>query len=735
MADSPAVRVLIDTLSKDFDRGENDVARADLRLCRLQLAPNVPGKTSMPPDTVLDHTADHANPIFERWWRRPFSVFQTNLQEIDATMDVEQALDRIEAQGATTWLLNTGGISSFYPSDLPYQTRNPFLADRPSGDLIGDAVSAAKKRGIKILSRLDFSKVSRGIALEHPEWLFVSPTGAPQIYNTLYSTCPNRDYYQIRSLDILDEIMDRYSVDGFFFNWFDFSEMDYSRVYHGVCNCGTCQERFATYSDGKCLPDGPTHPNYAQWLHFAEEVTTTLCTRIAAHISSRRADAALVLKRGAPIVYYEANNAIGREPWHHNTSENVSAHMTGLPEISLLVNSVSFIDMPYRMSGEQPEMFAQYLLQAMARGGNPSTYIMGAPGRIPFVNLPLAGNIESFHRDHHAIYRGLRPASNIALVRPDPVRRSDPDYPQRVSEFRGLFSAMTERNLPFDVIAAEFISKIASEGRLSQFQMIVLPNLGQIGSNVAEALDAYVHAGGNLVLTGSSATTGEGEGELATGPSVMRVGETTTGSELWSTFVTDVEQCEANAFAFTPRIVAVHGAYADYIWKPRAEKIGCLFPRAPFGPPEKCYGHVPSKRPAVVRLENGGSVTQFPWTIGCTYREFGTTEIRDFFLDCVAGLATPVVTADLPDQVEIVLGRSEAGLVIHLINQSGMRTRSFGPHLPISGGVLRVEGHGGPAHLLKSGTKIKGRIESAGVVFELPELGLYEVLVLPDVVH
>ncbi|MDT0682319.1 beta-galactosidase [Roseicyclus sp. F158] len=410
------------------------------------------------------------------WWRKPFSVFQTNLQEIDATMDVEAVLDVIEAQGATTWLINTGGISSFYPTDLPYQTRIPFLIDRPSGDLIGDAVKAAKARGIRVLSRLDFSKVAPRIAREHPEWLFVSPKGAPQIYNTLYSTCPSRPYYQERSLDILDEVIDRYEIDGFFFNWFDFSEMDYSRVYHGVCHCDDCHAGFAAYAGGKALPDGPGHPHYSEWLAFADEVATTLCAKIATHISNRRADAALVLKRGAPIVYYEANNAFGREPWHHNTSENVSAHMTGLPEVSLLVNSVSFVDMPYRMSGEQPEMFAQYLLQAIARGGNPSTYIMGAPGRIPYANLPEAARIEGFHRDHHDVYTGLQPASNIALVRPNPVRRADPTYARSVSEYRGLYSGLVEANLPFDTLSEEFLTKIAVEGRLDAYQMVILPD-------------------------------------------------------------------------------------------------------------------------------------------------------------------------------------------------------------------------------------------------------------------
>ena len=137
-------------------------------------------------------------------------MFQTNLQEIDATMDVERVLDAIEGHGSDTWLINTGGIVSFFPTDLPFQTRNPFLANRPSGDLIGDAVEAAHRRGIRVLSRMDFSKVASRIAAEHPAWLFLSPKGERQIYNTLYTACPSAEYYQDRSLDILDEVIDRY---------------------------------------------------------------------------------------------------------------------------------------------------------------------------------------------------------------------------------------------------------------------------------------------------------------------------------------------------------------------------------------------------------------------------------------------------------------------------------------------------------------------------------------------
>ena len=190
-------------------------------------------------------------------------------------------------------MLNTGGIASQYPTELPFQTRNPYLADRPSGDLTGDAVAAAHKRNIRLLCRMDFSKVSSRIAAEHPDWLFVSPAGKPQIYNTLYSVCPCGEYYQERTLDVLDEILTLYPVDGFFVNWFGFSETDYSRVYHGVCHCESCRKAFDKFSGGRELPDDRRHANYPLWLRFSTGVVRELSAKISGHVSAKRPDAAM----------------------------------------------------------------------------------------------------------------------------------------------------------------------------------------------------------------------------------------------------------------------------------------------------------------------------------------------------------------------------------------------------------------------------------------------------------
>jgi hypothetical protein len=681
------------------------------------------------PIAILD--GEPADQQTDAWWSRPFSVFQTNLQEIDATLDVESVLDTITDYGADTWLLNTGGIFSFYPSELDFQTPSSFLTRRPSGDLIGDAVTEARARGVRVLSRLDLSKVAAPIARQHPEWLFVSPTGAPQVYNGLYSTCPSADYYQYRTIDIVDEIIDRYPVDGFFFNWFGFSERDYSRVYHGPCHCEACAVGFAEFANGIPLPTGPEDASYATWLHFTEDVIRRLTTRIANHIRDRRPDAALVLGDGAQMIYVEANNAFGREYWPHATAEVVSARVSSAPQTRVVVNSVSFSDMPYRMSGEQPESFAQYLLQAISRGAMPSTYIMGAPGRIPYANLAIGRSITAFHRANYELYGALAPAARIGLVLPGSARGLRHLDPEHVTEFRGMYAALQEAHLPFDVLPMTALASIGSAPQLERFDVLVMPDLGPIGTAAAEAVDAWVHSGGQVILTGRSALGDDRVMELTTAPAVIASGGALEDHDLWSSYVAVNPQPDIDDYRYEPSVLPVFGFWQRFIWRPAAMRAGEFLPQAPFGPPEKCWGHRASGDPGSVRMDSGlGSVTMVPWTVGATYREFGTTEIRDYISEIVGKLVDPEISVSLPDSVDVSVGRAGDAIVVHLINQSGVRRRSVGAHLPIEGGRMRVRGGATARRVecLAAGVEAPFTRDGDDILIDLPRLELFEVV-------
>ncbi|GAA1445876.1 alpha-amylase family protein [Nocardiopsis tropica] len=674
----------------------------------------------------------------ESSWRRPFNVLQTNLQDIDAGMDVEAAADAVRDYGADTWLINAGGISSFYPTDLPFQTRNPLLGARPSGDLFGDAVVAARSRGIRVIARFDMSKVAPRIAAAHPEWLYRSPTGEPQVYNTLSSACPSGAYYQKRTFDVLDEVFDRYDVDGVFFNWFNFNERDYDEVMHAPCHCEACRAGFAEFSGGRSLPADMRAPEFGLWRRYVTATLGGLTARIVDHVGARGRDIGVMIRRGAPIEYLEGNNAYrampGKELWPHATAEAVSAQVTARPDASVMVNCVAFIDATYRMGAEQPEHFAQYLVQTVARGGNPSAYYFGAPGRLPMDRAVSVGReVMRFRSEHGELYRHLRPAATVGLVRPDHASAAPGTYWDVIEEFRGVYSALLEAHLPFDVLPVADLARPGADTSLRRYDLVVLPDVGVLGDG-ARAVDAYVRGGGTLFVTGSSGVGAGGALELASSPALQALAPPIEGEGLRSTYVTDVPQPRIDEYCYEGPVIPVFGRYQRFAWKPGARRSGALLPRAPFGPPELSYGHVMGGDPDHVRSDFGaGQVVHIPWTIGRTYREFGKTEIRDHFADVARSVLRVPVTADVHESVELVVGSSGGRTVVHLINHSGARRRSYGPHVPVPGGRLRLTGRAGAdctATALVSGTPLRGETDGDDLVLALPTLDLYEVVTI-----
>ncbi|MEV0894432.1 alpha-amylase family protein [Promicromonospora sp. NPDC050262] len=638
------------------------------------------------------------------WWDEPFQVFQTNLREIDAGLDVERTLDDVERHGANVWLLNVGGILSHYPTGLDFQTRNPHLAGRPGGDLVGDALAAARRRGVRLLARMDFSKVAPAIADAHPDWLYVSPSGERQVFEGLVSVCPSAGYYQERIFDVLDEVLDRYAVDGFFFNWFGFNERDYAGRVHGVCHCAACVVGFREHTGLDRLPDRAGDDGYRRWRGYATATIEALTARVRAHIAARRPDAGLILGTAADVLFHEANNAIGRTLWPYATGEAVSALRSSRPGKPVLVNAVAFWDMPYRLADEQPEMLGQYLAQAISRGANPSTYIMGPTGGIAYGGLDSAAAVTRFHRDHRREYTGLAPAAEVGLVRPDPLD-DDGRHGTGTAEHRGLLTGLVERHVPFDVVP---VGALETQDVDARFRVLVLPDLPSLPPGVVAALDRFVRGGGSLVATGRSGIGADGS-VVDWFPGERQVEVVVDRDALKSSYVRlDGAAREAGGRAADEVEGAVlvprHGRHHRLAW--RSDVVGryLLIESAPYGPPEKAYGHVPgTEHVAGERRHGAGTVVQLSWVAGTAYLDTRLTRIRDVAVDLVVErlLDRPEgrlpVTVEAPEQVEVVVGRSAAGLVVHLLNHSGQRGNGYGPAVPVHHVTVRAAGLAGRA--------------------------------------
>jgi len=659
--------------------------------------------------------------VSDVWWRHPFRMFQTNLRLIDAGLDAEAVADAVRAHGADAWLVNTGGIYASHPSALASQTPNPFLAERQSGDLVADALAAAKSRGLRYMARMDFSKVLPEHADRHPEWLFVSADGERQVFNDLVTTCPSGGYFQQEAFAILDEIVDRYPVDGFFFNWFTYSEFNYAYRYFGPCHCDACREGFRAATGGE-LPRARDDAAYPAWQAWSEGMLLDLGRRITDHIHARLPEAGLILSDAADLRYEEANNGVGREPWRHHTAEGVSAALTHLPDVPVLVNCVSFLDFPYRMGSEEPERFAQYLIQSLSRGASISTYIMGYPGRIEYPSLALAGEITRYHRDAQAWYEGLRQDSPVLLVSRGAFWGLT-EMPDQVREFRGIHSALQELHVPFDVVEARHLGELG--GRLSSYSLVVLPDLGELGPDAAAQLDDYVSEGGRVLATASSGIDAEGAVQLASLGTVRRV-EVRSGSDLLSSYV----QLQP------PHVVPLHGTY--HVLERRADATARMnvMPPARYGPPEYCYGHEVSDDPGVVfGRHHAGRTAHVPWTIGQAYFTIGTRNLRDAFAEVVADLVPEGfgVETDLPQAVEVTLGRGARGRLVHLISHVHATARSYADPITLRGHRLRIAAPGiRHARSLVTGRLLETTRDGDDLIIALPDLGRFDAIAMEE---
>ncbi|MBQ0125425.1 MAG: hypothetical protein KBS59_03770, partial [Clostridiales bacterium] len=140
-----------------------------------------------------------------------------------ADIDAVRYADDLKNFGATVVTLNAGGILANYESELDYHTVNPYL----TGSSLSEIVDACHKREIRVIARVDFSKIPCAVYEKHPEWAFRTADGGIIEQNGFVQTCQNSEYQTEKVLDILREIFTKIPFDGLYCNMSGFVGMDY----------------------------------------------------------------------------------------------------------------------------------------------------------------------------------------------------------------------------------------------------------------------------------------------------------------------------------------------------------------------------------------------------------------------------------------------------------------------------------------------------------------------------
>lgn len=632
-----------------------------------------------------------------RWWMdEPVRLLQTNLRQTDAGLNAAKTAQFAAKMRANALLFGMGGIVAYYPTRAAFHYPSPHLP--PGGDLFGEMLAEAHRLNIRVIGRFDLSKTQKPVFDAHPEWFVRRAGGEPVVYNGLYAACINGGYYREQAMRILSEALERYDVDGLFFNMFGNPGSDYSGNPVGPCHCGACRKRFqARY--GRTLPAAAD----AAYRRFMNDSRDEVAAVIAALIREKRPRAAFLtyIHEHVDGIMSESNTALDRPLplWPYSASDNVERSRTSEPGKMAFNLCMSFVDIPYRFSVAPPAEIQARLHQNMAHGAGPSFTVLGVPEQEDRTATLAARPVFEFHARHQEFYVRQENAARVLLL----------GAGARQPEYRGWFRLLSEQHIPFAV--SDNLRALES----GAYDVVIAPE-----GSPAAALEGWLRRGGRLLLTGARRP------EIPSLPKEARRWDNTRSAYL--------RIRDRALFPSLPEtdIVFLDGEYLQL----DASGPLTLIPPSRYGPPELVWtDKTETSAPGLIFADHGqGRVAWFPWAIGALYFRHSSPGH--------AGLMTDVVDRLLPEGrqltttahalVEITLMRqTKSGRTLaHFVNLSGHSQTAWFAPVVMREMAVRVAGGFTRARSLALGRALPVRREGHYAAFTLPELNAYDAVVL-----
>ena len=628
------------------------------------------------------------------WWNRaPYRLVQTNLREIDATMDTDAYVESIVDASANIVLLNVGGIVANYPTRLPYQYRNPYM----KGDLVGTLIQKLHDKGIKVIGRFDFSKLNETLAARKPEWLYVGTDGGHVNYNGQVHTCINGGYQQEYSREILKEAISTYALDGVFFNMIGYTTSDYSGVYHGICQCGSCKKRFYD-STGNTLPvrADMNDPVFREYNAFKRTTADKLFREIGQHI--KNLDPKLMINTyadaGVDMIASESSASVGRElEWNYSATDNVKRILGSYKDRSPGNLLIYFQDIGFRHIGTSPNLAKVWMLENMLHGAPLGFVVIGT-----LVNyedrifLPTLNDLYGFHKSNEKLFTNLRSVSNVGLIRGSG------------DEYRGMIKLLTEEHIMFDIIEPSAVGTERTPRAVQDYAALILPDLESMDDRLIRIIDDYVRNGGRILTTGATSTR-DASGKLLGRIRLQSLGvraDYEPFPRARSTYLKvsahDKRRFGEKAFQdFTIMMM-----YSDFLkCTPSgnaSEGLLKLLPETMFGPPEKCYftaDEITDVPGVIVSVFGKGSSVFVPWKLGAQYHAKGNYMHRALFMGALQRVleVDPIITTDASSLVEMshMANRNGAFEWIGMINHAGQVGGSYREPVPVHDIFIRFK--------------------------------------------
>ncbi len=611
----------------------------------------------------------------EKWSRKfPWRFIQTNLREIDMQdIDAEQYVKELKEFNATIAMINVGGIIASYKTELPLHFQSPYL----KGDNLQKIIDVCHREGIKVMARNDFSKIRRPIYEQHPEWAYRSSNGVVVDYNGDIHACVNGDYQRVYTYKIMEEILDKFEIDGVFFNMGGYSVRDYSYNYYGICHCDNCKKLFFEMY-GLDLPEKEdmNDSTYRKYRVFQRKTIEEYTEEMVNFIQSKRSDIAI---DGHDFYRQECNTEFGRPlpHWQYSGSSNTRWVRTTYPNKRSSNTTVDFIGFFYRHVAVNPAQQELRLWQNLANTGDLDYYLIGRlDNHQDKSGYEGVKRVFDYHARNEKDYLSLNSRADILLVR-------EIGWQPRM-ETQGWVRFLSEGHFLFDEVLLEELHEI----NLSKYKAVVLADARYISDEASKSLDAFADEGGIVIATGESALYNvDYEKRKACALECLGIKSSVTKrDDMRSAMLLIDEKQNYPTFANWKTELLYFGDHFLFCeYNSEAEKYLKLIPPHNFGPPERCYYSQVTDLPGFVISPYGtGKGVHIPWYPGALFQREGYVNTSAFITDLLEHiLGIEPIETNLNPMVEVTLSDGDGFSLMQFVNISGHFGTTFYEPVPV----------------------------------------------------
>lgn len=399
-------------------------------------------------------------------------------------------------------------------------------------------VQRAHEAGIRVSAYMKTTNLNwKPMFHERPEsegWIMRCPDGSPALYGSSperYMGCVNNPGWRVLLKEMIEEAV-KLDVDGLFYdNHFIPSRLAGAETEgffrSWACYCDVCREQFKAYTQDTlgwpcALPPEPDwdDPVWQAFIDFRDASLVDVTRMIVEHAKQLKPE--IVVYPNVCPPWFSGGGAKGSATtqladvvdillFEGNTQPRMGI-AGGLPRPSNAAvdwkYGTALSDKPVFSRAHSPdnvytpEDSMRGIAESFAFGGS-YQYIIANVLEQEDVKRAGVKRYYAFLKENEQYYNGVTEPADVAIFVSAPTVKWY--YPDQVSlrggvpqSIQGMAQALAELHIPFNVIVDRQI--LQDHG----YRVLVLPNVACMSDGEAEAIAAFVEAGGAIVATGAT---------------------------------------------------------------------------------------------------------------------------------------------------------------------------------------------------------------------------------------